>query len=84
MEEEVKVKLPRLNAEMVRSLGWSWPLGNLSDEEKFSFCQAYARAAVLAERERVRALVLDDAWSLTFQSFGQYRTALAAAIRKGN
>ena len=38
-------------------------------------------AAVLAEREACAKLLLDDALALTFQTFGQYRTALAAAIR---
>ena len=33
------------------------------------------------EREALKRMVFDDAWALTFQTFGQYRTALAAAIR---
>lgn len=45
--------------------------------------RAYGEQCILLERERTRALVLDDSWALTFQTFGQYRTALAAAIRKG-
>lgn len=39
-------------------------------------------AAILAEREQLRRLVLDDAWAMTFQTMGQYRTALAKAISK--
>lgn len=38
-------------------------------------------AGAAAEREACAKLVLDDAWALTFQTFGQYRAALAAAIR---
>ena len=45
--------------------------------------RAYGQECARVERERIRALVLNDAWALTFQTFGQYRTAIAAAIRKG-
>lgn len=45
--------------------------------------QEIVREALLAERQKILALVLDDAWAMTFQTFGQYRTALAAAIRRG-
>lgn len=33
------------------------------------------------EKERMRALVADDAWACTFQTMGQYRTALLNALR---
>ena len=35
-----------------------------------------------AEREALRALIADDVWAVTFQSFGQYRTALLAAMKE--
>ena len=38
---------------------------------------------VLAERDHLADLLLDDAYAMTFQSMGQYRTALISAIRKG-
>ncbi|WP_216912850.1 MULTISPECIES: hypothetical protein [unclassified Synechococcus] len=38
-------------------------------------------ARVAAERERMRALVADDASAATYQSLGQYRTALLRALR---
>lgn len=40
-----------------------------------------AKAAVEAERERIALLVGDDAWCISFQSIGQYRTALLKSIR---
>jgi hypothetical protein len=33
-----------------------------------------------ATKEKAKQLVLDDAYALTFQRFGQYRTALAKEI----
>ena len=46
----------------------------------------YTLGQLLAVRreaiEECKKLVLDDAWATTFQTFGQYRTALADAIRK--
>ena len=33
------------------------------------------------EQQRLYRLVADDAWAITFQTFGQYRTALLKAIR---
>lgn len=42
--------------------------------------RSYARQAVAAEMEQFRRLVLDDAWAMTFQTMGQYRTALAKAM----
>lgn len=32
------------------------------------------------ERERMRRLIADDAWSLTFESLGQYRAALLGVV----
>lgn len=43
--------------------------------------QSAIDAAVAAERERLRDLIADDAWSCTFQTFGQYRTALLKALK---
>lgn len=36
---------------------------------------------VAAERERLRALIADDASAATYQSLGQYRTALLRALK---
>lgn len=41
------------------------------------------RAAVAQERERAAKWVADDAFAMTFQTEGQYRAALIAAIRRG-
>ena len=38
-------------------------------------------SAVTLERERMRALIADDASAATYQSLGQYRTALLRALR---
>lgn len=38
------------------------------------------REALAAEREQMRALIADDAWALTFQTLGQYRSALLRAL----
>lgn len=32
------------------------------------------------ERERMRRLIADDAWALTFESLGHYRAALLGAV----
>lgn len=32
------------------------------------------------ERERMRRLIADDAWALTFESLGQYRAALLGVV----
>jgi hypothetical protein len=56
---------------------------HFTEDQMRAYGESCARMAREEEREKLRALVLDDAWSLTFQTFGQYRTALAAAIRKG-
>jgi hypothetical protein len=37
---------------------------------------------IKAEREALRALIADDVWAVTFQSFGQYRTALLAHMKE--
>jgi hypothetical protein len=42
---------------------------------------SYALAAVEAERDRLVSIVADDAYAMTFQTMGQYRTALLKAIR---
>lgn len=45
-------------------------------------CVAEAvRRAVEVERDRMRALISDDASAVTYQSRGQYRTALLRALR---
>lgn len=41
---------------------------------------AAQRIAVAAERERIRATIADDAYAATFQSLGQYRSALLRAF----
>ena len=38
-------------------------------------------AALLAENERLRELIRDDGYAITFQTMGQYRTALLRALR---
>ena len=43
--------------------------------------QRFASLVAAHEREKWARLVLDDAHAITFQTIGQYRTALAAAIR---
>jgi hypothetical protein len=42
---------------------------------------AYAAEQVAAERERLRSLIADDASAITYQSMGQYRTALLRFLR---
>ena len=46
--------------------------------------ERFAALVAAHEREACAKLLLDDALALTFQTFGQYRTALAAAIRARN
>ena len=46
--------------------------------------ERFAALVAAHEREVCAKLLLDDALALTFQTFGQYRTALAAAIRARN
>lgn len=44
------------------------------------------RAELAASRERearMRAMIADDGHAMTFQSFGQYRTALLRALAEG-
>lgn len=41
-----------------------------------------SNATHLASLTRLHSLVLDDSHALTFQSLGQYRNSLAAAIRQ--
>lgn len=48
---------------------------------KKEWLERFADLVAAHEREACVKLVLDNAWALTFQTFGQYRTALAAAIR---
>lgn len=43
--------------------------------------QAAIDAAVAAERERLRALIADDASAMTYQTMGQYRSALLKALK---
>ena len=48
------------------------------------FVYAEAYRALLAENERLReleALIRDDSYAITFQTMGQYRTALLRALR---
>lgn len=40
------------------------------------------RAAVLADRQALTALIADDAFATTFQSLGGYRSALLEALRQ--
>ncbi len=48
-------------------------------------CVAEAvRRAVEVERDRMRALISDDASAVTYQSLGQYRTAALQAIGTRN
>lgn len=42
----------------------------------------YAQACVQEERERIRALIKDDAFAAQYQTFPQYRTALLRAISR--
>jgi hypothetical protein len=55
------------------------------DRDRFADVPMYDRvtldASVAAERERMRALIADDASAITHQSLGQYRTALLRALR---
>lgn len=53
---------------------------SVKNGEQFS---RYHFAALVAEHERkeVAQMVLNDAWALTFQTFSQYRSALAKSIR---
>lgn len=39
------------------------------------------QAAEAAERERMRALIADDASAATYQTMGQYRAALLRALK---
>ena len=39
-------------------------------------------AAVAAELERLRAIIADDSYAMTFQTLGQYRAALLKAFAK--
>jgi hypothetical protein len=41
----------------------------------------YADQCRQDERDRLRELVADDGYAMTFQSMGQYRSALLAALR---
>lgn len=41
-------------------------------------------AGVDVERHRMLEMVRDDAYAMTFQSFGQYRSALIAALRSND
>jgi hypothetical protein len=38
-------------------------------------------AKLEAQVERLRMLIVDDAYAMSFQTFGQYRTALLAALK---
>ena len=42
---------------------------------------AFARLVAAAERERAAQIILCDACAITYQTMGQYRTAMAKAIR---
>ena len=42
---------------------------------------AAQRIAVAAERERLRALIADDASAMTYQTMGQYRSALLNTLK---
>lgn len=44
------------------------------------YTQAELDAALLQERERLRQMVSDNTWACTFQTMGQYRRALMAAL----
>ena len=64
--------------EMAREVGFD-------DYEQDGMILRLAELVRADERESLKKMVFDDAWALTFQTFGQYRTALVAAIRaRGN
>ena len=52
-----------------------------SDTMFWQVTERFAALVAAHEREACAKVLLDDALALTFQTFGQYRTALAAAIR---
>jgi hypothetical protein len=43
--------------------------------------RAFGRAVAAAERERLHAMIADDATASTYQTMGQYRAALLLALR---
>ena len=71
-----------LDVDLERFFQAAYAAGAAAEQAKFSDdLIEYGKAMAAAEREACAKAVLDDAWALTFQTFGQYRTALAAAIR---
>ena len=56
--------------------GGNYAVFKLTEAALAHFAAAIRKEA-LAEAQ---ALVLDDAWAMTFQTLGQYRTALARAL----
>ena len=68
----------RMFHEAGKSAGWKPGIGN---QLVINYLTHFAALVAAHEREACAKLLLDDALALTFQTFGQYRTALAAAIR---
>lgn len=62
-------------SEALRSQGLTWSQTN--------FAVSLVRNAAYTERERMRATIADDAYAMTFQTFGQYRSALLKAAAGG-
>lgn len=64
--------------------GSPWPGGRISDvlEEWAKRFEAESARAVAAEaaRDEARRLIASDAWAISFQTMGQYRTALLRAL----
>ena len=47
----------------------------------FSHCTDHSPIGCTDDRERMRALIADDVYAATFQSLGQYRSALLRALK---
>ena len=58
--------------------------GPLTRNWSFGLSQLKRFAALVAahEREKLLKIVLDDTYAMTFQTFGQYRTAIANLLRE--
>jgi hypothetical protein len=73
-------------------VGSRWIMNDVHPEHTVAAARAIEAAAttelrerlakVQAERDELRALIANDAHACTFQSLGQYRTALLAAIAR--
>ena len=83
--EDGKLPEPFVSFNLVRQLIYLEP----GDYYTADQMRAYAAQATAAERERLNAIrntVRNDYWAVSFQTMGQYRTALLRAIdeiRKG-